>query len=539
MTSHRILIVEDKRDAANMYAQALRFFANEDQTTQEGVTSLTGELTIHTACFVAEACRLLEQGPPYDVVIVDLKLPGSSATDMGGLEVIAKAHSVDPLCTVVVITAYGSTELVRESFLLGVYDLVEKNESFLPALLSAVARARAVRQQKLVQVGNPFVPISGREPIVFGGRQAAFDFFEERVSRALQAKVREHFLILGDWGMGKSTLLRQYKKIAQNQGLLASVVVLDPGASEGSQLEVANALVQGILRDVSVPRTRLRGLFGYFESVGISVLGSGFEVSRREDSRRPSPQTLLLDALIHLWDDLREQTELLVILLDDVEHQSSLPDALLILKSVLESERLREAGILVGVASTPGYWTALAKRAEYRHLPRYFRPHVDLDPLSNTDVIATVRGTLRNTGVTFESEVIDLICECVEGHPAKLQLLCYNLFKNQRQGRVSLEGWESALSSTLEELGISLYQPLFEDLEQDDRELLRILVADHEGLTIDQILGDLAGGGWSARNPERTVGRLEILIGKRLLEKNRSRYKVHDRFTAEYIARFV
>ena len=64
-----------------------------------------------------------------------------------------------------------------------------------------------MKKAKKVRQGNPFIPQSSRLPRYFGGRVEAFNFLEDRLARPF-----EHFIILGEWGIGKSTLIKKYKK---------------------------------------------------------------------------------------------------------------------------------------------------------------------------------------------------------------------------------------------------------------------------------------------------------------------------------------
>jgi diguanylate cyclase (GGDEF)-like protein len=67
-----------------------------------------------------EAIARLE-GDSFDLVITDLKMPG-----VDGIDVLRKAKELDPLCEVVVITAYASVESAVEVMKLGAYDYISK-----------------------------------------------------------------------------------------------------------------------------------------------------------------------------------------------------------------------------------------------------------------------------------------------------------------------------------------------------------------------------------------------------------------------------
>jgi two-component system cell cycle response regulator len=68
----------------------------------------------------AEAIARLEEDS-FDLVITDLKMPG-----VDGIGVLSRAKQLDPLCEVIIITAYASVESAVEVMKLGAYDYISK-----------------------------------------------------------------------------------------------------------------------------------------------------------------------------------------------------------------------------------------------------------------------------------------------------------------------------------------------------------------------------------------------------------------------------
>ena len=71
-------------------------------------------------------------------------------------------------------------------------------------------------------VSNPFTPKSGWEPKVFVGREKEIEFFKRKLERARSGRC-DHFLVLGDWGVGKTSLLKRLKEIAQEERILTTM----------------------------------------------------------------------------------------------------------------------------------------------------------------------------------------------------------------------------------------------------------------------------------------------------------------------------
>ncbi|MDH4208643.1 MAG: diguanylate cyclase [Anaerolineae bacterium] len=73
-----------------------------------------------------EALDKLERDT-FDLVITDLKMPG-----VDGIGVLRRAKALDPLCEVIIITAYASVESAVEVMKLGAYDYISKPFSVEP-----------------------------------------------------------------------------------------------------------------------------------------------------------------------------------------------------------------------------------------------------------------------------------------------------------------------------------------------------------------------------------------------------------------------
>lgn len=80
-------------------------------------------VTIEHAATAEEACRLL-RAQSYDGVVTDLRL--SDDSDFGGLEVAQTAHETQPASRIVMVTAYASRSLERETHRRGIHQLMRK-----------------------------------------------------------------------------------------------------------------------------------------------------------------------------------------------------------------------------------------------------------------------------------------------------------------------------------------------------------------------------------------------------------------------------
>jgi DNA-binding NtrC family response regulator len=72
-----------------------------------------------------EALALLERDPAYDVVILDMRMPG-----MDGITVLKELKKRHPLLEVIMLTGHASVEAGMQGMSLGAYDYVLKPVDF-------------------------------------------------------------------------------------------------------------------------------------------------------------------------------------------------------------------------------------------------------------------------------------------------------------------------------------------------------------------------------------------------------------------------
>lgn len=102
----RILIVDDESLIRWSLANTLRDCGHEAFEAANGATALRAVAEAHV---------------PFDVVLLDLRLPDS--TD---LRLLAQLRRLTPSTSTVLMTAYGTSEVVQEALDLGVFRVVGK-----------------------------------------------------------------------------------------------------------------------------------------------------------------------------------------------------------------------------------------------------------------------------------------------------------------------------------------------------------------------------------------------------------------------------
>jgi len=97
---------------------------------------------LHTLETAEEGLEELQRHD-YKVIIADYRLPG-----MDGLEFLKRSQKTHPNAMKVLITAYGSKEIVSEAYKLGVQDVIKKPFT-IESIEDSLCRLIKEREQKI------------------------------------------------------------------------------------------------------------------------------------------------------------------------------------------------------------------------------------------------------------------------------------------------------------------------------------------------------------------------------------------------------
>ena len=218
-------------------------------------------------------------------------------------------------------------------------------------------------------------------------------------------------IILGEWGIGKTSLLRLLKRIAQQKGLLASLCSMPKFTDKDSTQDVVNLIIEEILKGFPVIKSTDK-FMEEIESFGISIAGFGGQVTRRK--KKPSPQILLTDILLKLWKHI--ESKLAIILIDDIQNFNSMPQVIDILRLVLSREEIMlKTNYLFILTSTLRGWHYFIDKHD--PIGRFFRKRETIQPLSKNETTKVIVETLKNSGVKFSKEIMQRIYQPTIGHP--------------------------------------------------------------------------------------------------------------------------
>jgi len=368
---------------------------------------------------------------------------------------------------------------------------------------------------------NPFTPQSGWEPKIFGGRNQELGIFKSILEDAVNARLN-HLVVLGEWGAGKTSLLKQFKRMSQENGFPAAFCGISKFTDKNKAIDavylIAEEMVMGFPKTEGVQKD-IPELFAKRKSLS-------------------NAQIQFTKFLLELWKIL--DTKLAVVLLDDTQNLMEVSNTIDILRAVLSGEDvIKKTRFLFILSSTPAGWASFIDKHD--PVGRFFRKRLNADNLKENEVMATIDMTLKGTGVAFEEEVRNNIFKYTGGHPYEVQLLASHLYDSQIEGKVKNEAWDSALNSALKELGRDYFSFLLSKASDREKDLLKILAEEKRPIAIKDFTTMMIVGKRAKKFPIANIKNFLYRLEEKGLVRRmeNSGFYIQDLMFAEFIARFA
>lgn len=242
----RVLVADDQRDVV----EALRLLLKD-----EGYA-------ISTAASPAAVLKAVE-GEDFDAVLIDLNYARDTTSGQEGLDLLTRLQALDATLPVIVMTAWGTVELVVEAMRRGARDFIQKpwdNARLLTILRTQVDLGRALRRGQRLEAENRL--LRGRQPRLIA-ESAAMQPVLELISRVGPSDA--NVLITGEHGTGKGIVAQTIHNLSA-RATRPMVTVNAGGMSEGVFESELFGHVKGAFTDAKTDRV------GRFELAGGGTL---------------------------------------------------------------------------------------------------------------------------------------------------------------------------------------------------------------------------------------------------------------------------
>jgi len=231
----RILIADDQQDVR----EALRLLLKNEGYQPEIVSSPGAVL------------RAVEK-EDFDVLLMDLNYTRDTTSGKEGLDLLSQIQSVDHTLPVVVMTAWGSVELVVEAMRSGARDFVQKpwdNVRLLAILRTQTELGQALRSQRRLEAENRL--LRDQQLPNFVAESRAMKGIVDMVRRVGPSDA--NVLILGENGTGKSLVAQAVHVYSERSGK-PMITVNAGGLPEGVFESELFGHVRGAFTDAKTDR---------------------------------------------------------------------------------------------------------------------------------------------------------------------------------------------------------------------------------------------------------------------------------------------
>lgn len=347
---------------------------------------------------------------------------------------------------------------------------------------------------------NPFRPGGIVGPGMFSGRGAELLALEKVLHQTKHANP-QHFIISGERGIGKSSLLFYLKLVAsgavksldsETYRFLVVNIELDSSITYAEIIGKVGAELQRQLSNYQRAMELLKSLWGFISR------WEAFGVSYKPQEKTNAPTELLEDlshTVSQVLTQARTEFDGMLLLIDEADKPAATSHLGQFVK--LFSERLTKRGcenVALGLAGLPVLSTRL--QASHESATRIFQ-FISLEPLRPDERVDVIRKGLAEAATKNKSEVTitpaaeTLIADLSEGYPHFIQQFAYSAFDQDRDNTIDeadvLRGAFEQEGGAIQQLGIRYFEGLYFDQIWSDeyRRVLRAM-SDHMDGWVDK-----------------------------------------------------
>ncbi|MDD5503158.1 MAG: AAA family ATPase [Candidatus Thermoplasmatota archaeon] len=368
-------------------------------------------------------------------------------------------------------------------------------------------------------------------PPYFSGRKREIEAFEMKLN-ALEDGTAQHMAIIGEWAIGKTSLLRKFEEIAAGHGLLTYYCVarfrggemfsnIVSGISAEIQREFGAGLLQKISKTVSL------------ESLSLTLFGLKGELKFSSSDSAAFP---FREYIVHAWNEIKDKKKGIVILIDDLDTVEDFKETMLALRAA-SMEVAQNARLMFVIAGAP----VLFDKMYDAHAPlvRFFEP-LQLSRLNNEEAKLALTQPLKETGKKIDEGLVTRLLKLCSGHPYYIQEFGYYLVEVSKGTRITEGDLELGFRRALNDVAIKIFDKRLSEISKTQQKVLSVLTP--KKAISQKEIADLAG---RAGVLSSTVRRnLRVLKEKGFLNQidkgeDKGKYIAEDSLLIEYLGQIL
>ena len=324
---------------------------------------------------------------------------------------------------------------------------------------------------------NPYAPGAGTRPPELAGRDEVLKSARITIQRVQAGRAFKSFIFIGLRGVGKTVLLNEVQRIAEELGCRT----LHIEAHDGKTLPELLApglrrlllTLDAMAKATESTRRALRVLSSFISSLKIRV--GDIDVSVGLPPEKGSADSGDLEAdltaiFLALGDATKSRSATVVLTIDELQYLSETELSALIM--AVHRVAQKSLPVLVVGAGLPQLVGQMGASKSYAERLFNFPKIGQLDP---EDARSALKEPATREGVKYTKQALDEIIRVTEGYPYFLQEWGFNAWNIAERSPISEDDARAATSGATRSLDESFFRVRFDRLTPREREYLRAM----------------------------------------------------------------
>lgn len=269
---------------------------------------------------------------------------------------------------------------------------------------------------------SPFSPGKLVPVEYFVGRVIEIERIERALNQAASKQENQNIFLTGERGIGKSSLARFIRFLAEREeyNYISTHCFLGPTKNLE---EICELIFQELMRQLPNQSLfeRVKGVLDkYIKSASVGAFGIGVAVEFKKDAETLGDLRLnFLPILQNVFDEIQDSRKGILIILDDLNGITRIPEFAFFLKSLVDSFSTQRQ-IFPLVLMLVGINERMQDMISHQpSLARIFDP-VELLLMSNKEMAEFFKRSFSSVGCTIESDALKVLNEFSGGLPTLL-----------------------------------------------------------------------------------------------------------------------
>ena len=327
------------------------------------------------------------------------------------------------------------------------------------------------------ETANPYAPGAGTRPPELAGRDEVLAKAKISIQRVQNNRSAKGFIFIGLRGVGKTVLLNEVQRLAEQLGCKS----LHIEAHEGKSLPelIAPGLrrllisLDGMAKATDATRKALRVLKSFVGSVKMKVGEIDIGLSLPAEKGTADSGDLeadLTELFVSVGDAAKSRAQTVVITIDELQYLSD--EELSALIMAVHRVAQKALPILIVGAGLPQLVGQMGASKSYAE--RLF-DFPKIGPLENADAVAAIEQPATKEGVKYTKQALNEIIRVTEGYPYFLQEWGYHAWNIAAHSPINEADARDATAIATDSLDQSFFRVRFDRLTPREKDYLRAM----------------------------------------------------------------